>query len=117
MDIEHYRRHCLSNKGVTEEFPFGEEVLVYKVMGKMFALTHVETFDSVSLKVDPETGTELREQYEGVTPGYHLNKKHWISVSMDGSIPDRLVLQWIDNSYQLVAKSLTKTQKAALEAL
>lgn len=117
MDIEHYRRHCLSKKGVTEEFPFGEEVLVYKVMGKMFALTHVETFSSVSLKVDPETGTELREQYEGVTPGYHLNKKHWISVLMDGSISDRLVLQWIDNSYQLVAKSLTKTQKAALEAL
>lgn len=117
MNIEKYRTHCLEKKGVTEEFPFGEETLVFKVMGKMFALTDVENFSSINLKVDPEIGAELREKYASVQPGYHMNKKHWITVLVDGSIPDKLMLQWIDNSYQLVAASLTKTQKTALESL
>lgn len=117
MNLEAFRKHCLSKKGVTEEFPFGEETLVYKVMGKMFALTDLENFESVNLKVDPEEGEELREKYASVQPGYHMNKKHWITVLMDGSIPDKMILKWADNSYELVAAALTKSQKSALESM
>ncbi|WP_276374375.1 MmcQ/YjbR family DNA-binding protein [Chryseolinea sp. H1M3-3] len=117
MDIESCRTYCLSHKGVTEEFPFGKEVLVYKVMGKMFALTDIERFESINLKVDPEIGVELREKYPAVQPGYHMNKKHWITVIMDGSIPDKLLRQWIDHSYDLVAAGLTKTAKRTLESM
>jgi predicted DNA-binding protein (MmcQ/YjbR family) len=114
MDIETYRAFCLSHKGVTEEFPFGENTLVYKVMGKMFALTGLDSFESVNLKVDPERGIELRERYPAVQPGYHMNKKHWITVTLDGSIPDKLLREWTDHSYDLVAAGLTKTAKRAL---
>jgi len=117
VNIETFRNHCLGMKGVTEEFPFGKETLVYKVMGKMFALTDVDDFSSINLKVDPERGVELREKYDAVKPGYHMNKKHWITVLMDGSVPDKLILQWILNSYAMVASSLTKSQKLALESL
>jgi predicted DNA-binding protein (MmcQ/YjbR family) len=71
----------------------------------------------VNLKVDPEIGVELREKYEAVTPGYHMNKKHWITVLTDGSIPDKLLLQWVDHSYQLVVSTLTKKQQTALKEL
>jgi predicted DNA-binding protein (MmcQ/YjbR family) len=117
MNIESYRSYCLTKKGVTEEFPFGEEALVFKVMGKMFALTDVTEFSSVNLKVEPEQGAEIREQYPSVQPGYHMNKKHWITVLMDGSVPDKLFKQWIDNSYELVVSGLTKKQKSALESM
>ena len=117
MNLEAFRKHCLSKKGVTEEFPFGEQTLVYKVMGKMFALTDLESFESVNLKVDPEEGEELREKYASVQPGYHMNKKHWITVLMDGSIPDKMVLKWVDKSYELVAAALTKSQRSALESM
>jgi predicted DNA-binding protein (MmcQ/YjbR family) len=117
MDLERFRKHCLGKKGVTEEFPFGEETLVYKVMGKVFCLTGVVAFSSVNLKVDPEEGVERREQYPAVQPGYHMNKKHWVTVLLDGSIPDRLLLQWVDISYDLVVNGLTKTQKSALKSL
>jgi predicted DNA-binding protein (MmcQ/YjbR family) len=86
-------------------------------MGKMFALTNLQSFDSVNLKVDPEVGEELREKHAAVQPGYHMNKKHWITVLMDGTVNDRLIRQWIDNSYELVASSLTKVQKTALDSL
>lgn len=115
MDLEQFMRWCNAKKGVTEEFPFGEEILVYKVMGKMFALTHVDQFDSINLKVDPEQGVLLQEEYAAVQPGYHMNKKHWITVAMDGSVPNRLLQQWIDNSYNLVVSGLTKKQQTALK--
>jgi len=117
LNIETFRNHCLKLKGTTEEFPFGEETLVFKVMGKMFALTDIESFSSINLKVDPEMGVELREKYDAVKPGYHMNKKHWITVEIDGSIPDKLILQWIMNSYELVARTLTKSQKLTLDKL
>ena len=117
MNIESFRAYCLSHKGVTEEFPFGEDVLVYKVMGKMFSLTNMEVFESVNLKVDPERGVELRERYPAVQPGYHMNKKHWITVTMVGSIPDKLLKEWIDHSYDLVAAGLTKMAKRTLESM
>ena len=117
MDTESFRSHCLSKKGVTEEFPFGENTLVYKVMGKMFALAGVEDFASINLKVDPEIGVELRERYTSVQEAYHMNKKHWITVMIDGKIQDKLICQWIDNSYDLVKAGLSKSVRANLELL
>ena len=117
MNIESFRAYCLDKRGVTEEFPFGEHTLVFKVMGKMFALTDVNDFTSINLKCDPETGVELRERYSSVQPGYHMNKKHWITVILDGTIPDKQVLSWIDNSYQLVVRSLSKSLKEELKAI
>lgn len=83
----------------------------------MFALADMQLFESVNLKCDPEIGAQLREEYAGVKPGYHMNKKHWITVTMDGSIPDKLVKAWIDNSYALVVASLPKRQQEAMKAL
>jgi len=117
LNIESFRSFCLLKKGVTEEFPFDENTLVFKVMGKMFALTNLDSFESINLKCDPEDGVQLREQYSSVLPGYHMNKKHWITVLMDGSIPDKLIQEWIEQSYQLVASSLTKSQKIDLDRL
>ncbi len=108
MNIEEFRNYCLAKAGVTEEFPFGENTLVYKVMGKMFTLADVDLFESINLKCLPEKAVELREKYAGVTPGYHMNKKHWNTVMMDGSIPDKLIYEWIDESYRLVATGLPK---------
>ena len=117
MNVEQFRSYCLAKRGVTEEFPFGEETLVYKVMGKMFALADVTLFKSINLKCDPEQAAELREQYPAVLPGYHMNKKHWNTVLMDGSLPDKLVKNWIDNSYNLVVASLPAKVKAELRSL
>ena len=117
MNLETFRSYCLSKPGVTEEMPFGEGTLVFKVMGKMFALTDLTLFESVNLKTDPEKAIELRERYESVTPGYHMNKKHWNTVQMDGSIPDREFKTWIDDSYDLVVAKLTKKDKLALEKM
>ncbi len=117
MNIEFFRNYCLKKKGVTEEFPFDEETLVYKVMGKMFALTNLERFESINLKCDPELAIQLRESYDAVKPGYHMNKTHWNTITMDGSVSDRLVKEWIDLSYQLVVASLTKGKREELELL
>lgn len=117
MNIESFRNHCLSKKGVTEEFPFDKNTLVYKVMGKMFALTDLDLFTSINLKCVPEEGAELRERFPAVQQGYHMNKKHWITVVMDGSVGDKDLKAWIDTSYELVVKSLSKSQKLALDGL
>lgn len=117
MNIEEYREYCISKKGVTEECPFGPDTLVFKVMGKMFALTDIESFASVNLKCDPEEAVALREKFESILPGYHMNKKHWNTVLMDGSIPDKLLKKLIDHSYELVVNSLTKKEKEALKEL
>ncbi|MEL7004307.1 MAG: MmcQ/YjbR family DNA-binding protein [Bacteroidota bacterium] len=117
MDIEYYRDYCLAKKGVTEEFPFDENTLVFKVMGKMFALCDVDLFASVNLKCDPERAIELREQHDGIIPGYHMSKKHWNTIMMDGTIPDNLAKELIDHSYDLVVGGLTKKLKAELESL
>ena len=117
MDIVSFRNYCLSKKGVTEEFPFDNNTLVFKVCGKMFALADVDEFESINLKCDPEEAVLLREQYPAVVPGYHMNKKHWNTVVMDGSVGDRLLTQWIDHSYELVVQKLTKVQKEQLKNL
>jgi predicted DNA-binding protein (MmcQ/YjbR family) len=106
MDIESFREYCLSLPGTTEEFPFGPETLVFKVGGKVFALTGIESFESINLKCDPELVVELRERYPAVQPGYHMNKKHWNTVVIDHSIPDSLLREWIKHSYDLVTAKL-----------
>ena len=109
MNLDALRDYCLSKENVSEDFPFNESTLVFKVNGKMFALVDIEVFDGINLKCDPEKAMELREQYAAVQPGYHMNKKHWNTIVFDGSIPDRLLKQWIDHSYELVGvKPLSK---------
>ena len=108
MDIESFRQYCLSFSDVTEEFPFGPETLVFKVKGKMFALTDVDLFESINLKADPDEAIEVRECYPAVQPGYHMNKKHWNTVIVDGSVPWQQLREWIDHSYELVLQSLPK---------
>ena len=111
MHIEALRDYCLSKKGVTEGFPFGPDTLVFKVGGKMFALAGLEPFDYINLKCDPERVQELRAEYEGIRPGYHMNKEHWNSVYVDGTVPEKLIVELIDLSYSLVAASLPKKVK------
>ena len=104
MNIEEYRTYCIKKKGVTESFPFDQKTLVFKVMGKMFALADVDNFESINLKCDPERAVELREQYMGILPGYHMNKKHWNTIVVDGSVSSAILKEWIDDSYKLVRK-------------
>jgi predicted DNA-binding protein (MmcQ/YjbR family) len=111
MDLEQFREYCLSKPGATEDTPFGPDVLVFKVSGKMFALAAVdEVPPSVNLKCDPDLALDLRDRYEQITPGYHMNKKHWNTVQMDGGVPDTEVRRMIDHSYDLVAKALPKAR-------
>ena len=115
MDIDALRSYCLSKKAVTEELPFGPDTLVFKVAGKMFALAPLDPFDSINLKCDPERVELLREQYEAVQPGFHMNKKHWNTIGLDGSITQKMLKQWIDDSYELVVATLSKKQRVLLE--
>lgn len=110
MNIEEIREYCLKKKGVTEEFPFDEETLVFKVMSKIFFLVPLEKVPlQINLKCDPEKAIELREEYYSVQPGYHMSKKHWNTVIIDGSIPKKELFEWIDNSYELVVSGLKKS--------
>jgi predicted DNA-binding protein (MmcQ/YjbR family) len=108
MNIEAFHEHCMAKPGVTAEFPFDKTTLVFKVFGKMFALAGIETFPSMNLKCDPERSIELRERFPGITPGFHMNKTHWNTVSADGTVDDRLLIELIDHSYDLVFASLPK---------
>lgn len=115
MNIESFRIYCLKKRGVTEEFPFDENTLVFKVMGKIFALTDlVDIPFTINLKCDPERAIELRERYEAVQPGYHMNKKHWNTVIIDNSIPEIEILEMIDHSYQLIVDKLPRGEKLKL---
>jgi predicted DNA-binding protein (MmcQ/YjbR family) len=103
MDIESLRDYCISRKDAEECFPFGDDTLVFKIQGKIFALVNLDGDLSINLKCDPAYSLELREKYPAVTPGYHMNKKHWNTVNLDGSVPDKLIFSWIDHSYHLVS--------------
>jgi predicted DNA-binding protein (MmcQ/YjbR family) len=116
MDIESYRTYCISKPRVTEEFPFDESALVFKVVGKMFALTNVDSFERVNLKCDPEYAIELREKHPAIIPGYHMNKKHWNTVILDGSLSDSFIMKLIDDSYQLVVDKLPKKERELLKS-
>ena len=110
MDLAKFREYCLSKPQTTEGTPFGPDVLVFKVGGKIFSLA---SFDEVpitaNLKCDPDLALELRDRYEQVRPGYHMNKKHWNTVDIEGGIPDAELRKMIDHSYHLVVKRLSKS--------
>ena len=114
MNLDDLRNHCLAKAAVTEELPFGPDTLVFKVAGKMFALTGLDEVDlRVNLKCDPERSVQLRERHEEIKPGWHMNKTHWNTVYIeDGDLRDELVYELIDHSYDLVKASLTKKVKA-----
>lgn len=115
MNVEQVREYCLSKKGTTESFPFDEHTLVFKVMGKMFALVALERMPfQINLKCDPERAIELREEYDGVIiPGYHMSKTHWNTVYVE-QLPAEFVIELIDHSYQLVVDKLPKKTKEEL---
>ena len=115
MYIDEFRDYCIAKPGVTEETPFGPDTLVMKVMGKMFALTGLDVYEFINLKCEPEKAAELREEWEGIRPGWHMNKTHWNSVSTDGSISDNMIKELIDHSYDLIVSSLSKTLKEELK--
>ena len=108
MNIEVIREYCLNKRGVSESFPFDEDTLVFKVGGKMFALLSLEKGTSINLKCEPEKAVELRERYDEIKPGFHMNKKHWNTVLYNGSLPDNMIKELIDHSYSLVVKGLPK---------
>jgi predicted DNA-binding protein (MmcQ/YjbR family) len=116
MNIEQYRDYCVVKNGVTESFPFDEYTLVFRVMNKIFTLTGIKNFEFINLKCNPEKAIKLREEFDGVSGAYHMSKVHWNSVSVKGDISDKLIYQWIDDSYDLIVSSLTKKlQKELIE--
>ena len=118
MNIESLRNHCLSLKAVTEDTPFGEDTLVFRVMDKIFALTSLDTEGCrVNLKCDPDYAIELREQYDDIQPGFHMNKKHWNTVLCENGLEDKLIISLITHAYDMVVKSLPKAKKEILERM
>ena len=110
MDLEEFRDYCLSKIAASESMPFGEGILVFKVAGKLFALAPLDEIPvTVNLKCDPDLALALRDQYDQVQPGYHMNKKHWNTVEIEGEIPDAELRKMIDHSYDVVAKALPKS--------
>ncbi len=115
MEHKELRAYCLSKKGASETFPFGEDVRVYKVEGKMFALLPDSMPLNISLKCEPTWGVILRDTYSAVQPGYHLNKEHWNTITCDGSIPDDEILGMVDHSYEQVVKGLSRKKREELD--
>jgi len=115
MNIEELRAYCLSKNWVEESLPFDNNTLAFKVHGKIFALTGLEKFEFVNLKCDPEKAIEWREMYNGIKPGYHMNKTHWNSVYIDDDVEDALLLELVDHSYDLIYNSFSKSKRKALE--
>src|SRR6476620_6543250 len=115
MDLASFREYCLTKPHVTEGTPFGEDVLVFKVGGKMFALASLDEVPcTVNLKCDPDRALELRDRFEQVRPGYHMNKKHWNTVEIDSGVPESELRKMIDHSYDLVVRALPKAQRDQL---
>ncbi|MCF1750654.1 MmcQ/YjbR family DNA-binding protein [Mariniradius sediminis] len=114
MTITFFREYCLAKPGTSEDTPFDENTLCLRVGGKIFAILDIDQFESVNLKCDPEWAAELREQFPGIQPGYHMNKKHWNTVMADGSVSDKLILELTDHSYDLVFNSLPSKIRASL---
>lgn len=115
MNIEEYRDFCLALPAVTEDFPFDNSTLVFKVCGKIFALTGINSFESINLKCEPELALELREKHPAVQPGFHMNKKHWNTVKTNEGIPDKLLQEWIIHSYERVIAGLPKKIREELK--
>ncbi|KAA6305383.1 hypothetical protein EZS27_042964, partial [termite gut metagenome] len=117
MNVESAQEYCMQKKGTEASFPFDDDSLVIKVMGKMFALISLENASKIVLKCDPERALELREQYNGINEAYHFSKKYWNSVSFDEDVNDKLIKQLIDHSYEEVLKKFTKKMRAEYDAL
>ena len=115
MNIELFREYCLSKKGAVETLPFNETTLVFKVGNKMFALAGMVEFNYANLKCDPEKSIDYRETFQGIKPGFHMNKKHWNSVYTYLDVPDSMFYELIDHSYDLIVKSLTKKAREELQ--
>jgi predicted DNA-binding protein (MmcQ/YjbR family) len=115
MNIEEYREFCLAFEGAEEDFPFDDKTLAFKVMGKIFALTDVETFEGINLKCDPVKAAMLRDLYPEVKSGYHMNKKHWNTVNPQGRLDDEIIKEWIKDSYDLVVESLPRRDQKKLD--
>jgi predicted DNA-binding protein (MmcQ/YjbR family) len=117
MNIEQLQSYCLSKPGVEETLPFGPDTLVYKVAGKAFLLTSLDNPDGLrfNVKCDPDLAEELRERYDFVLPGYHMNKKHWNTILAGSGASSKQLKEWIDHSYELVVKSLPAKARAALD--
>ncbi len=114
MYFEDFREYCLRKPFVSEGFPFDQSTLVFKVGGKIFLLTNIDLFESVNLKCDPDKSIELRERYQAIIPGYHMNKKHWNTVLLNSDVDQKLFIKLIDESYQLVFDSLSKKTRNEL---
>ena len=114
MNLESSRKYCLMKKGTAECFPFNDELLVFKVMDKIFCMANLNYPGSLFLKCLPENAIEYRERYDSVVPAYHMNKKHWITVELDNSVPSKEIQNWIDNSYNLVVKGLPRIAQEKL---
>ena len=118
MNIEQFREYALSKKGTSEDFPFDEVTLCLRVMGKIFAITGLDSDHfTVNLKCDPEYAEELREKHTEVQPGWNMNKKHWKTVDFEGALDGQTLRHLVDHSYDQVAKTLKKAEKEALNAL
>ena len=115
MNIEDLRNYCLLKKGACESFPFDESTLVFKVEGKMFLLTDLSDDFSINIKCTPEKALELREHYPCVKPGYHMNKKYWVTVEIDGSVGDDTLYAWINESYRIVVAGLPRSIREKLQ--
>ena len=115
MNIETLREYCLSKKAVTEDFPFGEDTLVFRVLNKIFLLISLSSNPlQFNAKCDPDKAIELRDQYDAVQPGYHMNKKHWNTIIMNGSLSNAQLKEMIDDSYNLIVQSLPKKERENL---
>ena len=114
MNIESFREFCLSLLATNEKMPFDQETLVFTVYDKIFALVNIEKFESFNVKCDPELAVQLREQYPAVIPGWHMNKKHWNTIILDGSLSDNELKKWIKHSYDMVVKTLPKKTQTTL---
>jgi predicted DNA-binding protein (MmcQ/YjbR family) len=118
MNIQQLYEFCLSKKGVTEHFPFDEDTLVFKVGGKMFCLTSLKEWEkgtpSLNLKCETEKASELRAEYEAINPGYHMSKIHWNTIDFNGDVSNKMMLELINHSYDLVFKSLTKKNQSEI---
>ena len=115
MDFESFVEYCMNKPATTDHFPFDEKTLVFKVANKMYALANADDFQSINLKCDPERAQELRERYSGINPGYHMSKVHWNTVSVFEDVPDKLIYELIDHSYDLIVNSLPKKSREELK--
>lgn len=116
MDIEFFRNFCIAKPGVTEELPFDNETLAFKVKGKIFALTNIDNFVSINLKCDPEEAVKLREAYNSVKAGYHMNKKHWNTITVNDDMNDKELCRWVDHSYDRVVSGLPSKLRKELQS-